>query len=81
MSFQIPCPNCGLREVEEFRFGGEYRLRPKLETQPREWVRYNYLRRNIAGEQKEWWYHKLGCGKWFLVIRDTTNNQIIPAKL
>ena len=31
MSFLLTCPNCGERPVAEFRFGGEYHLRPSGE--------------------------------------------------
>ena len=79
MSFLITCPNCGIRDVEEFRFGGEYRLRPKTDAPQEDWVRYSYMRKNVAGFEKEWWYHRLGCGQWFLVERDTTTNQVRTA--
>ena len=32
--------------------------------------------RNINGLQKEWWYHRDGCGKWFVAERDTTSNEV-----
>jgi sarcosine oxidase subunit delta len=28
----------------------------------------------VAGVQKEWWFHKDGCGSWFTIYRDTTTN-------
>jgi sarcosine oxidase subunit delta len=27
-----------------------------------------------AGVQKEWWYHRDGCGSWFTIFRDTVAN-------
>jgi heterotetrameric sarcosine oxidase delta subunit len=77
MSFQIPCPNCGLRTSQEFRFGGEYHTRPDPTVTEREWAHYLYARKNVAGPQKEWWFHRYGCRKWFLAIRDTTNNAVL----
>lgn len=76
MSLRIPCPHCGLREAEEFRYGGEVRSRPGVDSPPEAWVDYSFLRQNVAGMQKEWWFHRLGCGQWFNLERDTVNNQI-----
>lgn len=69
----LKCPNCGERNVQEFRYGGEVNPRPArpLETSDAEWADYVYMRRNRAGVQKEWWYHGSGCGRWFVVERDT----------
>ena len=33
------------------------------------------MRTNAAGPQKEWWYHRDGCGIWFTLWRDTRTNQ------
>jgi heterotetrameric sarcosine oxidase delta subunit len=74
MSFLVPCPNCGARNVYEFRFGGELRRRPGIDAPDSDWVDYIYNRANINGTQKEWWYHRDGCGKWFIAERDTTSN-------
>ena len=76
MSFLIACPNCGSRGAYEFRFGGEYRRRPTPDAVEDEWNEYVYNRTNINGVQKEWWYHRDGCGKWFLAERDTTTNLV-----
>ena len=42
----------------------------------RELNAYNYFRRNVAGVQREWWYHRSGCRAWFLAERDTTTNEV-----
>ena len=60
----------------EFRAGGEYRPRPSVSVSFEEWARYLYVRKNEAGEQKEWWYHQMGCRSWFLAIRDTRTNSV-----
>jgi sarcosine oxidase subunit delta len=78
MAFKVPCPHCGLRDVEEYRFGGELRSRPTPDASNEAWADYSFLRHNVVGVQKEWWYHRLGCGQWFLVQRDTFSNQITP---
>ena len=74
MAFLLKCPNCGERSVYEFRFGGEALSRPNQDAPVREWFNYAYLRENVAGIQREWWYHKFGCRKWFMALRDTRNN-------
>ncbi len=75
MSFLISCPNCGLRNIYEFRFGGEVKSRPdENEVTAAEWADYVYLSRNVCGPQEEWWYHSKGCGCWFRLWRDTSTN-------
>lgn len=74
--FLIECPNCGPRSVTEFRFGGEYHPRPAQATE-REWADYLYTRKNTLGVQEEWWYHRMGCRRWFLARRHTLTNQVL----
>ncbi len=76
MSFLLNCPNCGPREVTDFAYGGEVVPRPTTKPTQRELNSYNYFRRNLAGVQREWWYHRSGCRAWFLADRDTTTNQV-----
>jgi sarcosine oxidase subunit delta len=79
----VTCPNCGLRNASEFRHGGEHRPRPRPERalSQAEWAEYLYMRRNVMGVQKEWWYHRAGCGLWFLAERDTRTNQVLRTYL
>ena len=77
MAFLVPCPNCGERNVYEFRCAGEVVTRPRSDAPQSERTAYLYLRKNVAGEQHEWWYHKLGCRKWFTGIRNTVTNEVI----
>jgi len=74
MSFLVPCPNCGPRDVNEFSCSGEVLIRPEDTPSLRELTSYLYFRRNVAGVQSEWWYHRLGCEAWFLADRDTRSN-------
>ena len=76
MSFLLSCPNCGERGVDEFRFGGEVTPRPAPDAPQADWTAYSYLRRNVAGEQREWWYHAFGCRRWFVAVRDTVTNEV-----
>ena len=77
MSFILRCPNCGPREVTDFGFGGELSSRPRVLPSLRELSTYNYFRRNVAGVQREWWYHRSGCRAWFYAERDTTTNVVL----
>lgn len=74
----LNCPNCGARNVSEFRFGGEQHVRPRdpMGTNDAEWNEYVYLRENVRGVEREWWYHRAGCGLWFLAERDTGTNEV-----
>ncbi len=81
MSFLLTCPNCGVREVTDFGFGGEVSARRKTKPTFRELNTYNYFRRNVAGVQREWWYHRSGCRAWFVAERDTRTNQVILTAL
>jgi sarcosine oxidase subunit delta len=77
MAFLLNCPNCGDRNVLDFRFGGETLSRPGKEASPQERTQYYYFRKNEAGVQQEWWYHKYGCRKWFFAMRDTRTNEVL----
>lgn len=80
MSFQIECPNCGLRPVWEFHYGGPPRERPDATATDREWAEYLYNRTNSCGEQTEWWTHRSACKLWFIVRRDTSTNKVLESK-
>ena len=72
---QMYCPNCGWRNLDEFRYGGEQHSRPApASVDPSHWTDYLYLRDNPAGFLHECWYHRLGCGQWFVAERDTRRN-------
>jgi heterotetrameric sarcosine oxidase delta subunit len=73
--FLIKCPNCGPRNATEFRYGGEVHPRPKSDAD-REWADYLYTRKNALGVQTEWWYHRMGCRRWFLARRHTMTNEV-----
>jgi heterotetrameric sarcosine oxidase delta subunit len=81
MSFLLTCPHCGIREVTDFAYGGEVVPRPKERPSERELNDYNYFRRNVAGVQREWWYHRSGCRTWFLAERDTRTNEVLSVSV
>ena len=76
MALTISCPICGKRNGYEFRYGGvEKGPRPDEEgLTPANWCDYVHMNECVAGIQKEWWFHRDGCGAWFTIHRDTTAN-------
>jgi heterotetrameric sarcosine oxidase delta subunit len=81
MSFLLDCPNCGPRDVNEFSCAGEVTVRPKESPTLRELTSYVYFRRNVAGVQREWWYHRHGCEIWFQAERDTRTNEVLSTEI
>ena len=76
MTFLIRCPNCGLREAEEFAYGGESTTRPAPDGTAVQLARYVFFRENVDGWQSEWWYHRDGCQRWLVAERNTSTNEI-----
>lgn len=79
----IHCPYCQeLRSEEEFSYGGEAHIRrpaaPAALTD-QQWGSYLHLRSNPRGRHRELWRHAAGCGRYFNVLRDTVNYQIIKS--
>jgi sarcosine oxidase delta subunit len=64
MSFLLVCPNCGPRDVTEFRYGGQ--LLPAGAP----------AGGNLPGPQRERWYHRLGCRRWLVAERDVRTNEV-----
>ena len=81
MPFVLECPNCRVREVTDFGYGGEISTRPRSRPTLRELGEYNYFRRNAAGVQREWWFHRSGCRAWFIAERDTATDTIVRTYL
>ena len=81
MSFLLPCPGCGPRPVDEFSYAGEVTRRPAGRPAFRELASYLYFRENVAGVQREWWFHRLGCELWFQAERDTRTNEVLTPEI
>jgi sarcosine oxidase subunit delta len=81
MSYTITCPICGKRDLYEFRFGGEVRgPRPSEDgLKASSFSDWYHRHDNKPGPQKEWWYHRDGCGSWFTAWRDTLTNREVEA--
>jgi sarcosine oxidase subunit delta len=75
----IPCPWCGPRAEPEFQFGGEPALRPVPagSVTDEAWAYYLYFRSNEKGSHRELWCHAGGCGRWFVLQRDTVSHTIL----
>ena len=75
MGFLIPCPNCGLRDVYEFRYGGEAKSVPDPSAGLREWRHYAISTATSPAARRNGWYHG-ACESWLFVERDTTDNTV-----
>jgi heterotetrameric sarcosine oxidase delta subunit len=67
--------------VNEFSYAGEVTKRPRQSPSLRELTSYVYFRENVAGVQREWWYHRFGCEVWFQAERDTRTNEVIRVEI
>src|SRR3954467_8521543 len=81
MSFLLPCPNCGPRDVNEFRYQGEVTTRPGPDPTLRELTDYIYFRDHVAGVQREWGYHRIGCGIWFVAELTAHTNEVLSTEI
>lgn len=75
---RITCPYCGTRDEREFACGGQSHIdRPALEgTSDEAWRAYLYERNNPVGWEYERWLHVGGCGQWFNVARNASDNRM-----
>lgn len=75
---QLECPNCGPRNAAEFRHGGEVHARPAPAANIDEaaWTDFLYMKDNVSDWHTEWWYHRAGCGLWFLAERHNYTNEV-----
>ncbi len=79
---RITCPHCGERGVEEFTYTQDAeRTRPTETATEAEWAEYIYLRDNLKGPRKEYWYHGAGCHAWLVVERDVSSHDILTVTL
>lgn len=77
MSLLIPCPHCGRRPVQEFRYGGEAPARrPASDDDGGSLAGLLYDSDNPRGAAAEWWQHVAGCRTWFVLTRDTARDTI-----
>lgn len=78
----IPCTHCGPRNANEFRYGGEFGVRPDpSRATAAQWHAYLYEKANPAGWTTERWYHVAGCRRYLVVERHTLTNEIRAVRL
>jgi heterotetrameric sarcosine oxidase delta subunit len=74
MSFLLTCPNCGPRDVSEFRFGGQI-LAPS--GPGHSGAASGSPVSNLPGPQRERWYHRFGCRRWLVAERNVRTNEVL----
>jgi sarcosine oxidase, subunit delta len=75
----IPCPWCGPRPENEFRYAGEAHIARPHDPASLDvvaWADFLYMRRNPKGAHAERWRHIHGCGRFFNCLRDTVSDRI-----
>ena len=72
----VPCPCCGELAEIEFQNGGEALERPSTPASldAAQWADYLFNRANRKAVVRENWWHRHGCGLWFVLERDTRSN-------
>lgn len=68
---RLPCPFCGDRDLEEFRFR-QFAPDPSATSA----VANVYERVNRTDQSVEYWQHLHGCRTWLVVRRDPTTSVI-----
>lgn len=80
----IPCPHCRqARPEREFRYCGEAGLTRPLDpaaASDAQWTDYLFARANPKGASEERWRHAHGCGRFFILRRDTRDDSLIEAR-
>ncbi len=75
----IPCPYCGARPENEFRYAGEAHIARPADPEALSdaaWADFLYMRTNPKGRHAERWRHVHGCGRFFNCVRDTVTDRI-----
>jgi len=77
----LNCPINGVRPLQEFAYGGEFRPMPDPgAATDKVWADYVFNRAGEPKIKKEWWYH-LASGTWFVAERDTLKDEFIRTYL
>ena len=77
----LRCPVNGLRPIQEFAFGGEYRPQPDpKQSSDQTWADYVFHRSGEPGVKREWCHH-LASGVWFIAERDTLRDEVVRTYL
>lgn len=78
---RLLCPYCGLRDHDEFEYGGDASVAyPALDAETSAWVEAVYVRDDPEGVITEYWRHARGCGLWLAVRRDTMTHDVLDVR-
>ena len=77
MNIQIPCPNCGMRPLQEFVYGEIPFVPDSITDLDERDLDRAFMRNNPEGVTTERWFHIYGCRRWLTLRRDTRNDQLI----
>ena len=81
----IDHPLLGPRDISEFIYLGDASLlnRPNWDGKEAEdnFYKYLYLRKNVAGDHKELWFHQQGDRSWLVISRNTVTHEIMKVEL
>jgi len=79
---RIPCPDCGPRDLREFRYVGDAsRIFPALDAGGEVWAAHVWSRENPRGPHAEHWQHQHGCRQFLRVVRDTADHRILSVAI
>ncbi len=78
MSIQIPCAHCGNRPVQEFIYGEIPSIPTSITDEAARDVDFGFMHNNVAGVQREAWFHSDGCRRWTYLERDTVTDVVVP---
>jgi sarcosine oxidase, subunit delta len=73
---QLMCPLNGLRDINEFAYGGPVKPMPASRASAADWAEYVFLEDNRQGRVLEWWLH-IPSSFWFIAERDTASDEVI----
>jgi sarcosine oxidase subunit delta len=73
----INCPHCGPPPENQLPHPPQAHLaRPAPECTDAEWAEYLYMRDNPRGLHAERWRHLHGCGQFFNIVRNTSDDGV-----
>lgn len=70
------CPLNGPRNISEFSYGGEVKLRPAPGAGADAVADYVFLKENLPGVAREWWFH-MPTSYWFIAERNLATDEIV----
>ncbi len=73
---RMRCPLNGVRNISEFRYGGEAVPHPDASAcTDAQWADFVFMPENPAGLVREWWCH-VASSYWFIAERNNVRDEI-----